>query len=106
MPRMNGVDATRAIRALAGPGSRTPIISLTADIEVARQLALVWGVHSVQTKEIRNFNEMVSKAVLVCHREGFAKVGDHIVIAAGVPFGCSGTTNILRVAEIEEVAET
>jgi len=83
-----------------------PIISLTADIEVARQLALVWGAHSVQTKEIRNFNEMVSKAVLVCHREGFAKVGDHIVIAAGVPFGCSGTTNILRVAEIEEVSDS
>ncbi|MDA8233129.1 MAG: pyruvate kinase [Magnetospirillum sp.] len=79
-----------------------PIISLTSDIEVARQLALVWGAHSVQTKDVRSFPEMVSKAALMAQREGFANVGDRIVITAGVPFGCSGTTNILRVAEIEE----
>ncbi len=82
-----------------------PIISLTADIEVARQLALVWGAHSVQTKEVRNFPEMVSKAVLMALREDFAKVGDRVVITAGVPFGCSGTTNILRVADVEDVAD-
>ncbi len=79
-----------------------PIISLTSDIEVARQLALVWGAHSVQTKEVRSFGEMVSKALLMAQREGFARLGDRVVIAAGVPFGCSGTTNILRVAEIED----
>ena len=29
-------------------------------------------------------------------------IGDRVVITAGVPFGFSGTTNILRVAEIED----
>jgi pyruvate kinase len=82
-----------------------PIISLTADLEVSRQLALVWGVHSVQSKDIRNFTEMVHKALLMAHREGFGKVGDQVVITAGVPFGHTGTTNILRVAEIEEHPE-
>ncbi|MBC7906195.1 MAG: pyruvate kinase, partial [Rhodospirillaceae bacterium] len=82
-----------------------PIINLTSNIEVARQLALVWGVHSVQTAEVRGFNEMVVKACKAAQRENFAKVGDRIVITAGVPFGCSGTTNILRVAEIEEGGE-
>lgn len=32
MPRMNGLDATRAIRALAGPAAQTPIIAMTADV--------------------------------------------------------------------------
>lgn len=82
-----------------------PIINLTSDIEVARQLALVWGVHSVQTAEVRSFAEMVQKACRSAQREGFAKVGDRIVITAGVPFGCSGTTNILRVAEIDDGGE-
>ena len=81
---------------------KQPIISLTADLEVARQLALVWGVHSVQTKDIHNFTEMVHKALLMAHREGFGDVGDQVIITAGVPFGHTGTTNILRVAEIEE----
>ena len=33
MPRMDGVAATRAIRALDGPVSRTPIIALTANAD-------------------------------------------------------------------------
>jgi len=79
-----------------------PILSVTADIEVARQMALVWGAHSIMAKDVRSFTEMVQKAVHFAQVEGFAKVGDRVVITAGVPFGFSGTTNILRVAEIEE----
>jgi pyruvate kinase len=79
-----------------------PILSVTADIEVARQLALVWGAHSIMAKDVRSFTEMVQKAVHFAESEGFAKVGDKVIITAGVPFGFSGTTNILRVAEIED----
>jgi signal transduction histidine kinase/ActR/RegA family two-component response regulator len=32
MPRMDGLAATRAIRALNGPGSKAPIIAMTADV--------------------------------------------------------------------------
>ena len=31
-----------------------------------------------------------------------AKVGERLVITAGVPFGTPGSTNILRVAWVEE----
>ncbi len=77
-----------------------PIISITPDIEVARQLAIVWGAHSVVTDRPRGFSEIVSKAEEIAQREGFAETGDRIVITAGVPFGCPGNTNILRVADI------
>ena len=33
MPRMDGVEATQAIRALEGPESRTPIVALTANAD-------------------------------------------------------------------------
>ena len=79
-----------------------PILSVTSDIEVARQMALVWGAHSIMAKDVRSFTEMVQKAVHFAQSEGFASIGDKVVITAGVPFGFSGTTNVLRVAEIED----
>jgi len=82
-----------------------PVVSLTSGLEVARQLALVWGAHCVVSHDVRSFSEMVQTAARTAQEEGFARPGDRIVITAGVPFGCSGTTNILRVAAIEESGE-
>ena len=79
-----------------------PVLCLTTDVKTARQMALVWGVHSVVAPAVHSFAEMVTVAVRVAHEQGFAKWQDKIVITAGVPFGTSGTTNILRVAVIEE----
>jgi pyruvate kinase len=69
-------------------------------VETARRLALVWGVHPVRVRNIADEHEMVEVACEVAVREGAAKPGDRLVIAAGVPFGTSGTTNMIRVVEI------
>jgi pyruvate kinase len=45
-------------------------------------------------------SDAVSKASRAAYAEGFAKRGEEIVVAAGVPFGQSGTTNALRVATV------
>ena len=77
-----------------------PIVSLTPDIRTARRLALVWGVHSVHTHEVKDVPEMVDNACQTALREEFARPGDTVVIAAGMPFGVAGTTNLLRIAQI------
>jgi len=77
-----------------------PLLSLTPKISTARKLALVWGVHSVLTQEIGDVNTMTDLACRTALNEGFAKPGDQIVIAAGVPFGQAGTTNMLRLATV------
>ena len=78
-----------------------PIIGLTPRLDTARRLALVWGVHSVQTQDCDSFREMVDTALRVSCEEGFTSVGDALVITAGVPFGTPGATNILRIAWVE-----
>jgi len=53
MPHMNGVDATRAIRGLAGPASRTPIIGLTANAMAHQRLEYrAAGMNGVVAKPI------------------------------------------------------
>ena len=34
-------------------------------------------------------------------KEKFAKKGDRVIITAGVPFGHSGATNVLRIASVD-----
>jgi pyruvate kinase len=45
---------------------------------------------------------MVDKACRIALKQEMAKVGERLVITAGVPFGTPGSTNILRVAWVEE----
>ncbi len=78
-----------------------PILCLTPEHEVARRLALVWGVHAVVTADSHSMTEAVAKAIRIAHREGFAKFGEEIVVIAGIPFGQPGTTNALRVAIVK-----
>ena len=77
------------------------ILCLTSDMQTARRMALSYGVHSVLTEDISSFSEMVQKAVDIAFRDGLARVGQRLVITAGVPFGTPGNTNILRIAWVE-----
>ena len=79
-----------------------PILSITPHLATARRLALVWGVHStVIDHDVKDVDEMVDAACRTAFSEGFAQSGDQLAIAAGMPFGQPGTTNLLRIAEIE-----
>ncbi len=75
-----------------------PILVLTSNLGTARQLALLWGAHSVHTADVRDFQEMVGKACRLAAKEKLAESGDRLVITAGVPFGTPGATNVLRIA--------
>lgn len=76
---------------------RTPILSLTPHISVARRLTLVWGVHSTQAADVTDLDEIVTHATAAVKRHGFGESGRAVLVAAGTPFGVSGTTNLLRI---------
>ncbi len=93
----SGFSAFRAAR--ERPSS--PILGLTPALNTARRLALVWGVHAVVSEEIHDVEEMVDNACALAVEHGFGNAGDLLVIVAGMPFGVSGTTNMLRIARIK-----
>jgi pyruvate kinase len=92
----SGFSAMRAAR----ERPEAPILSLTPSAQTAARLCMVWGVHSVQSAEAMDIDSMTALACNAALREGFAAAGDYVVIAAGVPFGIAGTTNLLRIARI------
>jgi pyruvate kinase len=93
----SGATALRAAR----ERPEAPILVLTSNLATARRLAVLWGAHCVHTSDVKNFADMVQKAVRIAHRENIAEVGQRVVITAGVPFGTPGATNTLRIAWVD-----
>lgn len=77
-----------------------PILSLTPQVSAARRLALAWGVHSLHVPEVTNIDEIRALAAELTQREHFAKPGDIYVAIAGIPFGTSGTTNLMHIGVV------
>jgi pyruvate kinase len=92
-----GLTALRAAR----HRPTAPILCLTPDIQVARRMALSYGVHPVHNPDIVDFDDMVAKATGIATAKHLAAKGQRVVITAGVPFGQAGSTNILRIALVE-----
>ena len=92
----SGFTALRAARERPS----APILGLTPHLATARRLALVWGVHAVPSPEVSDVGGMIDEASKTAVREGFAAAGNNVVVVAGLPFGRSGTTNLLHVAQV------
>ncbi|MGI9316018.1 MAG: pyruvate kinase alpha/beta domain-containing protein, partial [bacterium] len=96
----SGSTSLRAARERPG----APILSITPETDTARYLSLAWGVHPVildVANEDADLLVVIDAAKQIAAKEGFATSGQAIIIAAGIPFGISGTTNSLHVATIE-----
>jgi len=77
-----------------------PILAITPREETWRRLNLVWGVYPYQVAGIRDTDDMMAQAERMGLESGLLQRGDRVVITAGVPFGLSGTTNLLKVQTI------
>lgn len=81
-----------------------PVIALTPFRKTARQMTMFWGLHCVVSESVERFKMAVISAARAAKALGFADDNDHIAVTAGVPFNKPGTTNILRVAPVDEKA--
>ncbi|MCQ8242071.1 pyruvate kinase [Rhizosaccharibacter radicis] len=81
-----------------------PILCLAANANAARRMTVAWGVTPRpldQEGSEKTVAEVVAEAVTVARETGFARAGDLIVVAMGIPFGRAGTTNSLRVVRVD-----
>jgi pyruvate kinase len=80
-----------------------PVIGCTPNRITARRLALVWGVHAVISDVMDSIDHMVENAIKISLAEGFGEMGEIIAITAGMPFGRTGTTNMLRLTRLKRL---
>ncbi|HEO8420010.1 MULTISPECIES: pyruvate kinase [Niallia] len=80
-----------------------PIVAVTYDARIQRQLALVWGVYPRLSQKSESTDEMLDVAVQEGVNSSIVTHGDLVVITAGLPVGEAGTTNIMKIHVIGDV---
>lgn len=79
-----------------------PVIAVSPDETIIRGLNFVWGVHPHLIKNTKSFEDMLvqAKELSQNNRVEPLKKDDSYVIAAGMPFGESGSTNMILVETV------
>ena len=87
-------------RIVASHRPSVPILALTDEPRVCRQLALVWGVVPRLVPTARGYDHMVAMALREALDLNLVTKGDRVLVTAGVPFDVPGTTNLLKVETV------
>ncbi|SEF59215.1 pyruvate kinase [Caloramator fervidus] len=74
------------------------IIAATHYECVARKLSIVWGVYPIVAPKMDSADAVMDISVKEAVNKGLVEKGDLVVIAAGVPVGYTGTTNMMKVS--------
>ena len=75
---------------------RTKIITISPNINISRQISLLWGVKSIKSRDAVNWKDMMKISREIIKKEKFIKKKDLVVITAGLPFGKAKMTNMIR----------
>lgn len=94
----SGATAMRVARERPKP----PIIALSPKIETVRRLSILWDAHCVLMKDENDIDITIKRACAIAYQEGIVKVGQRVILVAGVPLGTPGATNMVRIAYISD----
>ena len=76
------------------------ILTISPNINVSRQVSLLWGVQSINSRDANGWKDMMSISKEIIKKIKFIKKNDFVVITAGLPFGKAGMTNMIRLFKV------
>ena len=76
------------------------IVTISPNINVSRQVSLLWGVQSINSRDANGWKDMMSISREIIKKLAFIKKNDFVVITAGLPFGKAGMTNMIRLYKV------
>lgn len=77
------------------------IVALTFSEKTQLGLSLVWGVQAQLIEKPVSTDVLFDAADEVVKAQGCAKTGDTIIVTAGLPVGNIGTTNVMKIQEVQ-----
>lgn len=83
-------------RNVSGFRPRAHILAITPNEETYFRLGLIWGAHPVLMGLGESTDDLVKVAGPLAKKLKLVKKGDTIILTAGIPFGTSRSTNILK----------
>jgi len=77
------------------------IVAVSPNKRLCGELSLYWGVNTFFIKQKSTIDEMLKDAEELLLNEGLVRKGQKFIFTAGVPVGVSGSTNLLKVHQVE-----
>jgi len=93
---VTGTTTGNTARHIASFRPRARVVAMTPQPEVARRLAVTWGVEAVIVEPYPNFESGIERFEERTLNENLAKSGETIAITSGMPVG-EGGTNVLKI---------
>jgi len=87
-------------RTIAANRPSIPVLGLSTEWRTCRYLTVVWGVLPMQADAVPNYETMLDVARGALLEREYARVGDRIIVTAGVPFEVPGTTNLIKIETV------
>ena len=76
------------------------IITISPHINISRQLSLLWGITSITNSDAKNWRQMMKISKQIIKSRKLTKIGGYAIITAGLPFGKSKMTNMIRLYQL------
>ena len=93
----SGATAVRLSRERPG----LPIVMMTPNNKARFRMNFLWGINSILTELYPSFDQALDGISTLMLENNMGKPGDQVIVVAGTPFGVVGTTNTIRVLNLQ-----
>ena len=94
-------NSGRSAKLVSAMRPAAKILTISPNINVSRQVSLLWGVQSINSRDANGWKDMMSISKEIIKKLKFINKNDYVIITAGLPFGKAGMTNMVRLYKVE-----
>ncbi len=94
-------NSGRSAKLVSAMRPSVKIVTISPNINVSRRVSLLWGVHSINSKDANDWKDMMNISRQIIRKNKFIKKNEFVVITAGLPFRKAEMTNMIRLYKVD-----